>query len=138
MALQYSVAVRNAKLDQVETVTGASARLRISTGAPPANAAAVDTGTMLVDMALPADWMAAAAAGVKGKLGTWQGTGDAGAGAGLDAGHFRIKDSTGTTVHIQGTAGETLDTPDLVLDNKNVASGQTVTITQFDITAGNG
>lgn len=52
-------------------------------------------------------------------------------------GHFRIKDSGGTTTHIQGTFGENADTPDMVADNKNIATGQTVTITQFDYTRGN-
>ena len=45
------------------------------TGAPPANCAAPDTGTLLCEIALPADWMAASAAGVKAKSGTWQGIG---------------------------------------------------------------
>lgn len=38
MALQYSVAVRNAQLDAFETACGASAVLKIRTGAVPAKA----------------------------------------------------------------------------------------------------
>ena len=37
MALQYSVAVRNTQLNAIETTVGASAVLKIFTGAAPAN-----------------------------------------------------------------------------------------------------
>ena len=45
MALQYSTAVRNAQLDQVETTIGVSAVLKIRTGAAPATCATADSGT---------------------------------------------------------------------------------------------
>ena len=60
MAYQYSVAVRNAKLDAVETQIGVSAILKIFSGAEPANCAAGDPAGLLCTIALPADWMAAA------------------------------------------------------------------------------
>lgn len=63
MALQYSVAVRNARLDAVETTIGASAILKIRTGAVPASCATADAGTVLATLALPADYMAAASGG---------------------------------------------------------------------------
>jgi hypothetical protein len=50
-------------------------------------------------MTLPSDWMAAAAGGVKAKLGSWTGTGAA---LGTAA-HYRIKQ--GATCHEQGSAG---------------------------------
>ena len=131
MALQYSVAVNNARLDAVETTTGATAKLRIYTGAAPANCAAAATGTLLVDMTLPADWMAAASSGSKAKSGTWSGTGVA---AGT-AGYFRIVDNAGTTAHIQGTCG--IGTGDLQLDNTNIAISQTVTVNTFTLNAAN-
>ena len=131
MALQYSVAVNNARLDAVETATGASAKLRIYTGSAPANCAAAATGTMLVEMALPADWMNAASAASKTKLGTWSGTGAA---AGT-AGYFRIVDNAGTTAHVQGTCGQ--GTGDLSLDNTNIAVGQTVSVNSFTLNAAN-
>ena len=131
MALQYSVAVNNARLDAVETATGASAKLRIYTGAAPANCAAAATGTLLVDIALPADWMNAASAASKTKLGTWSGTGVA---AGT-AGYFRIVDNAGTTAHIQGTCG--IGTGDLQLDNTSIAISQTVTVNTFTLNAAN-
>ena len=63
MAIQLAVSTRNAKLDAVETEIGASAILELRSGAAPTNVAAADSGTLLVSMTLPADWMAAASAG---------------------------------------------------------------------------
>ena len=86
MALQFSVAVRNARLDQVESAIGTNAVLKIFSGAAPANCAAANSGTLLASMALPADWMGAAASGAKSLIGTWQ---DASADATGTAGHWR-------------------------------------------------
>lgn len=134
MALQYSVAVRNAQLDAVESTTGTAALLRIYSGAAPANCAAAASGTLLAEMTLPSDWMAAASSGSKALSGTWQ---DASANATGTAGHFRLYDSGGTTCHAQGTVTATGGGGDLTLDNTSIASGQSVTITSFTITAGN-
>ncbi len=101
MSVQYSVAVRNAQLDQFETSVGVSARLQVRTGAQPVDCATAASGTLLADIQLPADWMNNAAAGSKTKLGTWSGS----AVAAGTAGHFRIVDSAGTTCHGQGSAG---------------------------------
>lgn len=127
MAIQSSVAVRNARLDAVETTIGVSAVLRITTGAAPADCAAADTaGTLLIAITLPVDWMNAAAAGAKTKLGTWSG---AATGTGTP-GHFRVKETTGTTVGIQGTAA--VAAGDLSFDG-SITSGQTVTISTFTL-----
>ena len=72
MTLQYSVAVRNGKLDAVETVIGTSAVLKMRTGAPPATCATADSGTVLATANLPSDWMAAASGGTKARSGTWE------------------------------------------------------------------
>ena len=134
MAMKFSVAVRNSELDAIETAIGATAVLKIRTGAPPTNIADADTGTVLATLTLPSDWLAAAAAGVKAKAGTWQ---DLVADAPGDAGHFRIYASDGTTQHIQGTVTATGGGGDMTLDNISIAAGQTVTITTFQLTAGN-
>lgn len=131
MALQYSVAVNNARLDAIESTIGASAKLRIYTGSAPANAAAAATGTLLVEMALPSDWMAAASSASKVKAGTWQGTAS---GSGV-AGYFRIVDNGGTNTGLQGTAG--MSGTDLILDNSNIASTQVVTISGFTLNSAN-
>lgn len=134
MALQFSAAVRNAELDAVETAVGATAVLKIRTGAAPANVATADSGTVLATLTLPSDWLAAASAGAKAKSGTWQ---DTSADAAGTAAHFRIYASDGTTAHIQGTVTATGGGGDLTLDNTSVAVAQTVTITGFTLTAGN-
>lgn len=131
MAVQYSVAVRNAMLDAIETATGVSAKLIIYTGAAPANCAAAATGTALVTMTLPSDWMANAASGTKALTGTWSTT----ASATGTAGYYRITDSAGTTCHEQGTVSTS--GADMNLDNTSINSGQTVTVTTKTITAGN-
>lgn len=132
MTVQLSVAARNARLDSIETVVGASAILEIRTGAAPANCAAADSGTVLATFSLPSDWMAAAASGAKAKSGTWQ---DTSADATGTAAHFRVKDSGGAATHIQGTVGQ--GSGDLQLDNTSIVAGQQVTITAFTLTDGN-
>jgi hypothetical protein len=134
MAIQLSVAARNARLDAIETTIGATAILRLRTGAPPATCATADSGTIVAALTLPADWMSAAAAGAKAKLGTWQ---DASADAAGTVGHFRIYDSAGTVCGMQGTVTATGGGGDLTLDNAVVALNQVVTITGFTITDAN-
>jgi hypothetical protein len=132
VAVQFSDAVRNAELDSIETTVGASAVLKLRTGAQPATVATADSGTVVATMALPADWMSAAAAGVKSKLGTWE---DVSADNPGTIAHWRLYQSDGTTAHAQGTAG-TAGT-DLILDNNVVLAGQNILITAWAFTAGN-
>ena len=119
MAVQLSVTARNNRLDSIETTVGVSPILRLRTGAPPANCAAADTGTVVATMTLPSDWANAASGGSKTLLGTWQ---DASADATGTVGHFRIYDSGGTVCHIQGTCGQsvTINTSALTAANGNV------------------
>lgn len=134
MAVQLSIAVRNARLDSIETTIGTSAVLKIRSGAQPATCATADSGTVLATLNLPTDWMAAASSGSKAILGTWQ---DLSADATGTAGHFRIYDSGGTTCGIQGSITATGGGGDMTLDNTSIASGQTVTITSFTLTDAN-
>ncbi len=134
MALQYSAAVRNAKLDAVETAIGTTPVLKIFTGSAPANCAAANSGTELASMTLPSDFMSAASGGSKAKNGTWEDTSANNSGT---AGHFRLYASDGTTCHAQGTVTATGGGGDLTLDNAVLASGQLVQITGFTLTAGN-
>jgi hypothetical protein len=134
MALQFSTAVRNARLDAIETAIGVSAVLKIRTGAPPANVGTADSGTVVATIALPADWMAAAASGSKAMLGTWT---DSSADAAGTAGHFRIYASDGTTAHVQGTVTATGGGGDMTLDNTVFAAGQSFSVTSFTINEAN-
>lgn len=132
MALKFSTTVRNAWLDNFESTIGASAKLKLFTGAPPANCAAANSGTELASMDLPSDWLAAASSGSKAKSGTWQE--DAAIASG-DAAHFRIYASDGTTCHMQGTVTATGDGGDMTLDNDTLTAGQEINITGFTLTA---
>jgi len=107
MAFQYSVAVRNATLDPIESTIGASAKLYIYSGSVPANCAAAATDTLLASGTLPSDWMNAASL-----------------------------DNAGTTVGIQGTVTATGAGGDMTLDNTSIAVSQVVNITTFTLTAG--
>jgi hypothetical protein len=134
MAHQLSVAVRNARLDAIETTIGTSAVLKIWTGAPPANCAAANSGTELSSITCPSDWLAAASGGSKAISGSWV---DAAANAAGTAGHFRIYDSGGATCHHQGTVTATSGGGDMEVNNVVFAIGQTVTVTAFTLTDGN-
>ena len=131
MTIQYSTTLRNNKLDQVESTISTGAILKILTGTVPNSPATIDSGTTLVVMTLPSDWMAAASGGTKAKQNTWQvsavGTGT--------CGYFRMYDSTAGTCHVQGTCGQ--GSGDLSFDNSSVNSGQVVTVNTFTLTAGN-
>lgn len=131
MAFQFSTTARNASLDAIETAIGASPTLELRTGAAPANCGAADSGTVLATMTLPSDWMAAAAAGAKALLGTWQ---DPTADAAGTVGHFRIK--AGATCHIQGSVTITGGGGDMTIDNPVLAVNQQVMIPAFTLSAG--
>jgi len=133
MALQFSTTVRNARLDAIETTTGATALLYLRSGTVPADCATADAGTLLCTITLPSDWMAVAASGAKAKSGTWSGT----VATGGTAAHFRIKDPTGTTTHIQGTVTLTAGGGDMILDNTTLVATQTVTVNTFQLTDAN-
>jgi hypothetical protein len=133
MSVQLSTTLRNAQLDQVETVLSTAPLLRIFTGAQPANCAAADSGTKLAELVLPSDWMNAASSGAKTLLGTWS----VAAIAAGTAAHFRLKDSAGTNCHLQGSITATSGGGDMELDNVVIAIGQTVAVTTFTLTAAN-
>lgn len=134
MTLRYSTAVRNAKLDAVEAAIGAGAILKIRSGAQPGGLGLADAGVVLASLALPADWMAAAANGSKAKLGTWS---DAAADAAGTAGHFRIYAADGITAHVEGSITATGGGGDMTVDNTVLAAGQEFTVTGFQINDNN-
>lgn len=131
MALQYSVSVQNARLDQVESTIGTSPVLQILTGSVPANCAAADGGTVLVQVALPSDWMNNASASSKTKLGSWTATASS---TGIAA-HWRIYNTGITTCHAQGTFGTSA--ADMIGDSTNFTSGQSFTVNTFTLNSGN-
>lgn len=135
MAIQFSVAVRNAMLDAIETTIGASAVLKIRSGSAPADCAAADSGTVLATIALAADWAAAASGGTK----AWSGVpvSDSSADATGTAAHFRLYASDGTTCGEQGTVTATGGGGDITVDSTSFTAGQTFQITSWTWTAPN-
>lgn len=134
MTVQYSDAVKNAKLDAWETAIGTVPILKLRSGAPPATPATADSGTVIATLTLPSDWMAPASGGVKAKSGTWQ---DLSADNSGTIGHYRIYESTGITCHEQGTYTLTAGGGDMTGDATVVTAGQTITINTFSKTSGN-
>lgn len=129
--LQLGVALRNAMLNQLEGIGGTSAKLRVYTGTQPVDCATAASGTLLVEMALPSDWMNAASGGAVTKNGTWTGT----AGNTGTPGYARIVDNAGTTCHLQGTVGTS--GTDFIIDTASITTSQVVTCTGFALNAPN-
>jgi hypothetical protein len=124
MTMQFSTALRNARLDLIESAIGASAVLKFTTSGD----------VVLSTITLPADWMAAASGGTKVLSGTWQ---DTSADATGTAAKFFLYASDGITLYIQGTVSMAGGGGDMILVNTSIAVGQTVTVTGFTLTEGN-
>jgi hypothetical protein len=129
MTIQLDVTTRNARLDAIESSIGVSPTMQIRSGAPPGSTSGADSGTLLANLALPADWLAAAGSGAKAMSGSWADNSADGTGA---AGHFRVKDSGGT-VRMQGTVTITGGGGDMEVDNTSFAAGQAFTVTAFQL-----
>lgn len=127
MAFQEGVLLRNAKLNAFNTQLGATATLKIFSGAEPANCAAADPAGLLATITLPASPFAAASAGAIALAGSWS---VAASGTGTAA-SYRIYDSS-AVCQMQGNV-----TTDLVLNNTSITTGQTVTVTAYGVTSGN-
>lgn len=140
MSISISEAMRDALLDAALNATGAfdfdSGKLRIWTGSEP-DVDAAPTGTLLVDITLPADAFAAASSQQAAKSGTWEDTSADGTGT---ASYFRITESTdddgatgGTYKRIQGSVTATGGGGDMELDNTSITTGQQVTVTSATV-----
>jgi hypothetical protein len=133
LSSQSQQVAADAVLDRTDDGTGPG-RLRIYSGTQPGSANDAPTGTLLVDIELQSPaWGGADTSGVASLNGPVSGTGEAAAGAGTDAGWFRITDGDGDTVAdgaVSGTGGG----GELVLDNVTIAAGQTVTINTLTYT----
>ncbi len=134
MALQFGTSVRNAMLDAIETTIGTTPLLRVYDGSMPADAATVAAGTLLAEITLPSDWLAAASGGVKAKSGTWS---DLSANNSGTAQYFRIYDSGASTCHMQGVVTLTGGGGQMTVNNTNFIATQTFTVVTFNLTAGN-
>jgi hypothetical protein len=125
MAFQYGATLRNNQVSQIQASVGATGNLKIFSGVEPANCAAADPTGLLATIVLPASFLTSAG-GVTTIAGSWTVAASA---TGIAA-SFRIYDGS-AVCHVQGAM------TDLVLNNNNITSGQTVTVTSFTVTAGN-
>lgn len=135
MAVQWSTTLRNAILDAISTVIGASPHIEIWSGSVPASCATASSGTKLAKFDLGATFSDAAASGVKNIVkaaslpvattGIANGT----------AGYYRIFATDDSTCHEQGTITATGGGGDMTIDNTTIASAQAVQITGFTKTA---
>lgn len=129
MAVGYSTALRNARLDQITTAVGTSGVLRIYDGTRPATGGAATT--LLAELTCSATFAPAAAAGVLTANAITQ---DSSANATGTATWARLTTSAGVFVAdmAAGTSGT-----ELILNTTSIVSGAAVTCTSCVITAGN-
>lgn len=131
MALQFSVAVRGARMQSIESTAGTSPKLRILTGSQPASCSAAQTGSLLAELTLPSDWWA-----ISGATGSLLGGATTGtAGATGTAGYFRLVNNSGVACLIQGSVGTS--GTDMIVDSVSFTNGQAFSILSFSITSGN-
>jgi hypothetical protein len=136
MAVQLSEAIRNARLNAIETVVGTAPKLRIYSGLTPTFITSAPSGTLLSELSLPSDWLTTAASGSIAKAGTWV-TGVGGVAVSGVAGYFRITDTAGSTTFIQGSISPVGSVGDLQLNNTTLTAGQALTINSFTLTDAN-
>lgn len=137
MTLKFSEAVRDLKAIAYEEAIGPAPIFQIRTGAPPANCAAADTGTILAEINLPSDWLTAPDDGMVEKSGTWTGVGIA---AGT-AGHFRIRSTLSDILNecmMQGTLSEPGGGGDAIIVNEDVEVDQPLAVVVFRLTEAGG
>jgi hypothetical protein len=139
MAIQTSVAMRNAMLNTYEWVlngqtagtpggTATAPKLILYSGTKPADCATAISGQVaLATLTLTTDFMAAASAGSIAKTATAWTVNGAAAGT---ASFYRFCANDGTTCHEQGTVG--VGTGDLQVNQTSVAVDQPVTITAWN------
>lgn len=130
MTIQLGTGLRNNMIGQYESTVGTSAYVKVFTGAAPADCQAGTSGTLLANIALPSDWYGTASGGTCSKSGTWEGTGVASG----TAAHYRLYNNGTSVCSEQGTVGQ--GSGDLSLNNVSIASGQVVTVTQWDRSVG--
>jgi hypothetical protein len=123
MTVTTPTSVKNARLDAISTAWGATPKLRLYSGAPPADVNAALAGNTLLAEVTPTP--AGAANGVKDMLGGAKATtGAAAAATGTAATFYRVYNSAGTVAMEQGTVGTA--GADLNIDNTSIANGQAV------------
>jgi len=143
--MQFSMPLRNAMMSAVNGeptpkggVIGDGAMLLMYAGDQiPGNCEESSQGILLCAIKLPSPWMSPPRSGAVKMASDWRGQGLASAGTGTKATYFRICDRGGKDCHIQGTITHTTGGGDMTLNNVSIAENQSVTVTGFNLTAGN-
>jgi hypothetical protein len=137
MILQMSDALAHAMLDQIETLTGPSAVLRMYSGSPPTNCGASPTGNLLATVTLAVDWADAAAS--RQKIFRNMPINFVGSGAGTqNLGWWGLWNNGATARSLQGDITTSGGGGSMIVDALSLANGQTGTVTSWSIAAGNG
>lgn len=126
MAFRKNDALRNAQANAFGDLWN-NGKIQIRTGGQPADPDDAASGTLLVEITLPADAFGAAASAVISKSGTWS----AAAVASATAGWARFI-SSDTLKTFDVTVGEAGD--DLTIDEEDIVSGNIITVTSFTFT----
>lgn len=130
--LNYSTAIRNARLDAITSAIGSSGKLRIYDGSQPTNVGtALGAQVLLADLALSATFAPGASSGVLTANSITadsaaDASGTAAWGSLLNSSNVRQVDFT------VGTSGT-----DMIIDSTSITAGQQVSCSSFVITAGN-
>lgn len=125
MAVQFGSALRNARLDAIGTILGASGTLTVYSGSPTGVGNAAPTGLLVT---LTAVTYAAASGGTK----TFSATAATAAGSGTPAAARLL--TSGGTAHAEFDAGVGSGTLNF---NSAISSGGTVSLTSATFTEGN-
>lgn len=133
LSTKISAGARSAACDAIVDLIdgGASAGyIQVRTGAPPTNPGDANSGTLLATLTMSDPAFGSASTGVATASSI---TSDSSADASGDAGHFRVFDSNNVCI-LQGTAGNSGDTPNMVFDNKSIVAGGVVACSAFTVT----
>jgi hypothetical protein len=129
MALQYTTTHRSNAMSDLVSALGSTSYLLIYTGSPPSNVATADGGTLLASLPCSSPF-GTVSSGVL----TANSITSATAAATGTAGHWRLcTSSAGTTCIVQGLCGTSGS--DLNLSSTSISTGQTVSVSSFQITA---
>jgi hypothetical protein len=96
--------LRNAWLQKIPDTIGTAMKIRLLTGAVPANCAATETGTLICEISCPSTYFDTPASGQMAKVGAWAGTSSA---IGV-IGYARLLNSAGTVVHGQALVSKAM------------------------------
>lgn len=131
--IKISEAMRNAGAEAMAALmdggTG-NGYVKFFSGAPPANPAAADTGTLLGTCVGSNPFFIGPA--TNGVLSSDAISPETSAPGSADVGHFRGYDGD-DVCHFQGTAGEAADTPDIEFDEKTIVATGVINITSLSI-----